>query len=151
MKNRQVDVDEFLKQEKLAVVGVSRNKKKFGNQVFHNLMKKGYKAFAVNANAESIDGQPCYPDLKSLPEAVGGAVLVVPPAQTEKVVKEAKEAGITRIWMQLGSVSDEAVAFCRENDMLVVRNECIFMFPPLLEGFHKIHWWLWKIFGKLPQ
>lgn len=151
MKNRQTDIDEFLKQEKLAVVGVSRNKKKFGNMVFHKLLQAGYSVFAVNANADTIDGQPCYPDLKSLPEPVGGAILVVPPTETEKVVREAKEAGISRIWMQLGSTSDDAVDFCRENEMLVVRNECIFMFPPLVEGFHKFHRWLWKVFGKLPR
>lgn len=148
---KKVDVDEFLNQEKLAVVGVSRKKSKFGNAIFRELKKKGFDVYPINAHADTIEGEKCYPDLKSLPETVGGAVIVVPPAQTEQVVKDAKDAGIPRVWMQQGAQSDAAIAFCKENNISVVAKECILMFVEPVESIHKFHRWLWKIFGKLPK
>jgi len=51
----------------------------------------------------------------------------VPPEQTEVVVKEAADAGISRVWMQQGSESDAATAYCRSRGMTVVSGQCILM------------------------
>jgi hypothetical protein len=150
-KTRKTDVDDFLVQEKLAVVGASRSRNKFGNTVFRELKKKGYRVFPVNNQAETLEGEPCYPDLKSLPEPVGGVIVVVPSQRTPQVVKEAKEAGITRVWLQYGANSKEAVQFCLDNNMTVVANECILMFIEPVNSVHKFHRWLWKLFGKYPR
>ena len=150
-KTRKSDIDDFLSQKKLAVVGVSRKKEKFGNTIFRELKKKEYRVFPVNVNTHTVEGVSCYPDLKSLPESVGGAVIVVPPEKTEQVVQDAKEAGITRIWMQSGAHSDTAVNFCKENNMTVVANECILMFAEPVGFWHKIHRGIWKLFGLYPK
>ncbi|MCP5104255.1 MAG: CoA-binding protein [bacterium] len=138
-------------QKKLAVVGVSRKKSKFGSVIFRELKQRDYGVFPINAYADTIEGEKCYPDLKSLPEPVDGAVIVVPPAETEKVVKDAAEAGISRVWIQQGAHSDAAVAFCKKNNIAVVSKECILMFADPTAHIHKFHRWLWKIFGKLPK
>jgi len=63
-----VNVDDFLAQKTMAVVGVSRGGKKFGNAILKDLKQKGYRVFPVNPHAASIDGERCYPDLmESLP------------------------------------------------------------------------------------
>jgi uncharacterized protein len=149
--NRKADIDDFLALKKLAVVGVSRKKGKFGNAVFKELKKREYTVYPINAHADSVEGEKCYPDLNSLPEPVQGVVTVIPPAKTEQVVKDAAEAGITHLWMQMGSQSESAVNFCKENHISVVANECIFMFAEPVTSIHKFHRWLNKIFGKLPQ
>ncbi len=118
-------VDGFLAEKSLAVVGVSRGSGKFGNAVARTLRMKGYRVFAINPRADEIDGEPCYPNLASLPEPVGGVVMVVPPAVTEKVVGEAVRAGIRRAWMQPGAESPEAIELCVKNDISVVYQECI--------------------------
>ncbi|UCD23854.1 MAG: CoA-binding protein, partial [Gemmatimonadota bacterium] len=79
-------VEEFLNQRTLAVVGVSRSGKKFGNGASRELRKKGYRIIPVHPEAETIDGERCYGSLSELPEQVGGVLLVVPPHETEKVV-----------------------------------------------------------------
>jgi len=89
-------VDDFLSQSVLAVAGVSKNKKKFGNTIFRELKDKGYRLFPVNPNADTIDGEQCFNSLKELPEEVGGVIIVTPPAETEKVVSDAAAAGIRR-------------------------------------------------------
>jgi predicted CoA-binding protein len=147
----KADIEDFLAQKTLAVVGVSRKSQKFGNAIYKELKKKGYRVFPVNANAETVEGEPCYHDLKSLPEPVGGVVIVVPPAQTEVVVKDAQEAGICRVWIQQGAQSEAALAFCKENNITVVYKMCILMFLEPVAGVHKFHRWILKIFGKLPS
>ena len=108
-------IDEFLASKKLAVVGVSRSGNKFGNTVFRELKAKGYTVYPVNPNANEVEGEKCFPDIKSLPDKVDGAVVVVPLNESEKVVRSAALAGIKNIWLQQGSGSNEAINFCRDN------------------------------------
>ena len=149
--NAKKDVDEFLAQKNIAVVGVSRKKTKFGNAIYRELKQKGYNVYPVNPNMNSLDGDTCYPDLLSISSNVDAVVINVPPAQTEKVVREANEAGIKKVWLQQGSQSDEAVKYCEENGIDCVSNECILMFVQPSALIHRAHKWVWSVLGKLPQ
>lgn len=144
-------VDEFLSAKSLAVVGVSRNPKKFGSLAFRELKTRGFQVFAVNRNMDEIDGSPCYPTLQSLPEKVEGVVIVVPPQQTENVVREAEGAGIKRVWMQQGAESDSAIQYCHEHNITEVHGECILMFAGAVKSFHRVHRGFKWLFGKLPK
>ena len=148
--NPKAAVDDFLAQRSLAVVGVSRGGKKFGNTAYRELKAKGYQLFPVHPEAEVLEGDKCYPSLSSLPELVGGVLVVVPPAQTEQVVRDATAANIPRVWLQQGAGSEAAVRFCEEHDISVVAGECILMFAEPVGFLHKPHRWVWKLLGKLP-
>lgn len=144
-------VDDFLSARRLAVVGVSRDPKKFGNLAFRELRARGFEVFAVNPNVEEIDGFPCYPNLQSLPEKVDGVVIVVPPQQTENIARDAAGAGIQRVWMQQGAESDVAIRYCREHNMTEVHGECILMFAGAVKSFHRVHRGLNWLLGRLPK
>lgn len=59
---------EFLAAKRVAVTGVSRDAKGHGsNVVYQRLRQRGYEVFAVNPNAETVEGDTAYPDLKSIP------------------------------------------------------------------------------------
>ncbi len=150
MTNRELIVD-FLSQRKLAVVGMSRSKGKFGNAVFKDLASKGYELFPVHPETDVIDGARCWKDLSSLPELVGGVVIVVPPPETEKVVREALAAGIKRIWMQQGAESAAAVRYCEENGISCVQRQCVMMHAQPIRSIHLVHRWFSGLFGKLPK
>lgn len=151
MMNPKSSVDAFLTQRKIAIAGVSRSGKKFGNNIFKELKSKGYTVYGVNPNGGTIDGETLYKGFGELPEPVGGTVIVVNPRETEKTVKDAVEAGIKNIWIQQGAESDRAIDFCRTNNVNVVSGECIMMFAEPLASFHKIHRWIWKLVGKYPR
>jgi predicted CoA-binding protein len=108
-----------------AVVGASRNPKKYGYQVYKDLKNAGYEVYAVNLNAEEILGDKCYPNLENLPVKPEVVDVVVPPKVTEEVVKACKGLGITRVWMQPGSESGKAIKFCEENSIDVVYGVCV--------------------------
>ncbi len=144
-------IDDFLAQRTLAIVGVSRKTEKFGCTVYRELKAKGYKVFPVNPHAEEVLGDRCYPNLGALPEPVGGVVIVVPPAETERVVQDAAAAQIRRVWMQQGAESEAALRFCKDNGISAVSGECIMMFAQPVGFGHGLHRWVWGLLGKLPQ
>ncbi len=142
-------VDGFLAQKTLAIAGVSRSGKGFGNAVLKDLTAKGYDMLPVHPEADEVGGVRAYPTLADLPDGIGGLILVVPPAQTEVLVRQAKDIGIDRVWMQQGAESADAVRFCEDNGIEAVHGECIMMFAQPT-GIHRFHRWLWGVFGKLP-
>jgi predicted CoA-binding protein len=144
-------VEDLIAQRTWAVVGASRDRKKFGNMVYRELKTKGYRLFPVNPNSQEIEGDLCYPSLKVLPEPVDAALIVTPPAQTESIVRDAAEAGIRRVWMQQGAESQAAVQFCQANGITVVHGECIMMFARDAGFGHRAHRWVWGVLGKLPK
>jgi predicted CoA-binding protein len=134
----------------MALAGVSRSGRGFGNAVLKDLSRKGYEVLPVHPEASEIGGVRCYPSLGDLPKQPGGLVLVVPPDQTEKLVREAHETGIGRVWMQQGAESEAAIRYCEQHDLDVVHGECIMMFAEP-KGIHRAHRWLRGVLGKLPQ
>lgn len=144
-------VDDFLSQRTMAVVGVSKKKNKFGSIACRELKAKGYTVFPVNPNIDDFEGDKCYHSLKELPEGAGGAVIVVPPAETGKVVREAAAAGIRRLWIQQGAESKDAINFCQENNIDVIHGHCILMFAAPTAFPHRAHRFIWRLLGKLPR
>jgi predicted CoA-binding protein len=151
MRTSKHSVESIINQKSFAVVGVSRNGKKFGNTIFDELKKKGRIVYQINRNSSEINGEKCYASINDLPEKPGAAIISINPKDTENAVREIAEAGIKNVWIQQGSKSDEAVMFCKENNINVVYDECILMFAEPVESIHKFHKFIWKIFGKLPN
>lgn len=139
------NVEAFLNEKVLAIVGVSRTGNKFGNNVVKELTPKGFKFFPIHHTAEEIQGVKCYRGFENLPEKVGGVIISVKPAETEKVVRQAVAAGIKKIWIQNGAESADAINYCEENDVLLVHKKCLLMFAEPTAFFHKLHRWIWSI------
>lgn len=121
---REELIDDFVGRKVWAVVGASENPAKYGNRVFRSLLRSGYTVYPVNPAGGELVGVSMYPRLASLPEMPEVVNLVVPPEVTEKIVREANELDLARIWMQPGAESEAAIEYCREHDMQVVYNAC---------------------------
>ena len=145
------EVNDFVAQKTLAMVGLSRNEKAFSANIFKELTAKGYRLLPVNPNATSISGQTCYRDLASLPEKVGGVLIVTPPGQTESVVRDAAQQGISRVWIQQGAATAAAEKLCQEHGLSAVSGKCIMMFAEPVGSIHGVHRWFAKVFGGLPR
>ena len=108
-------ISDFVGRRVWAVVGASQDQRKYGNRVYRSMRDAGYTVYPVNPRGGELEGARVYPSLADLPQAPEVIDLVVPPSATEKVVKEAHELGLTRIWMQPGAESETAIAYCREH------------------------------------
>jgi uncharacterized protein len=142
-------IDEFKSQQIIAVVGASNDPKKFGNIVLRELKERRYKVFAVNPNAQQVDGQPSYPNLKALPEKPTGVVFVVHPDQTALAAPDVVELGIPWVWMQPGAQSQEAIDLCSKKGVNVIHGDCILMFLDNGALHHRLHRFFKKTFGNL--
>jgi hypothetical protein len=147
---KKVDVDEFVAQPALALVGVSRTGKKFSNITMKELRAKGYKVYPVNRNGGEVEGEKIYSRLQDLPEMVGAALVMVNPADAEAAVREAAACGIPRVWLQQGSETPAAIKAASENQMQVVSGECILMFAGK-NPFHGVHKFVNRVIGRLPN
>ena len=117
-------IHDFVNRRTWAVVGATNNPHKYGNKILRDLRRAGYIVYAVNLREKQIDGQPAYPSLAALPEKPEVVDFVVPPSQTERVVRECRALGLTRVWMQPGAESAEAIQYCRDNGIQVIHDAC---------------------------
>lgn len=113
-------IQDFLAGSVYAVAGASTDRAKYGNKVLRCYLQHGRRAFAVNPKDKEVEGVPCVPNLAALPERVHGLSIITPPPVTEKLVEDAHQAGITRIWMQPGAESPRAIERCRELGLALV-------------------------------
>jgi uncharacterized protein len=143
-------INEFIASEPIAMVGVSRDPKKFGFAVFRELREKGLNVIPVNPHGGEIHQAQVYPDLKSLPSGVKGLIVVTPAAATAGVVKEARELGYKQIWIQQKSESKEAVAALAGSDINLITGQCILMYYKP-HSFHKFHAGIKRFFGGFPK
>ena len=147
-------IGKFTEDKNVALIGISTDKMKFGNQLLRELVKKGYTVFPVHPVIKEVNGIVCYSDVKSLPGYVTNLILVVNPVVTEQIVSQLNDTSIKRVWLHKGSgsgsSSDVAIATCRKNGIEVVYGLCPMMFLSP-SGMHSFHFWLRKKFGKLPE
>jgi uncharacterized protein len=119
-------MEHILNQNRFAVVGVSRDPEKYGYKVFKSLKAAGRTAFAVNPNADQIDGDPCYPTLDNIPGEVDVLVAVTPPDITNEILPLAGRLQIPFCWMQPGSFNEASINLARAHAMQVVADgSCI--------------------------
>ncbi|MBI5878237.1 MAG: CoA-binding protein [Chloroflexi bacterium] len=117
-------IRDFVNRRTWALVGATGNPRKFGNKILRDLRRAGYIVYAVNTKETIIEGEPAYPSLADLPVVPEVIDIVVPPAQTEMVVRQCRELGFTRIWMQPGAESSAAIAYCEANGLQLVHDAC---------------------------
>ena len=120
-------INEFIAQKRFAIVGATNNTRKYGYQIFKNLRSRGYEVYPVNPRIKELEGITCYPSLADIPVKVNVVDFVVPPEVTETVLKECKRLRLNRIWLQPGSESEAAIAFCHENGLKVVYGVCVIL------------------------
>jgi predicted CoA-binding protein len=125
--NMQELIKDFMSQKRFAVVGATNNPQKYGNQIVKNLKSRGYEVYPVNPKLKDLEGLACYASLADIPVKVDVVDFVVPPEATQKVLKQCKELGLSRIWLQPGSENEAAISYCRENNLKVVHSVCVMM------------------------
>jgi uncharacterized protein len=146
---------EFLTRKRIAVTGVSRTPGDHGsNIVYKRLRERGYQVFAVNPNADEVEGDACYHDLKSIPGGIEAVVIGTRPETAEDTMRECAELGITHVWMHRafgsGSVSEAAADYGRQHGIQVIDGGCPLMFAPTSDPGHRAMRFICALTGKVP-
>ena len=147
---------EFLANKRIAVTGVSRKPENHGsNVVYKRLRERGYQVFAVNPNADEVEGDPSYHNLQSIPGGVDAVVIGTRPEIAEETMRECAELGIKNVWMHrgpgAGSVSEAATGYGRERGITVIDGGCPCMFDPTADLGHKAMRLIFTLNGHVPK
>ena len=147
---------EFLAHRRIAVTGVSRSPANHGgNVVYKRLRERGYQVFAVNPNADQVEGDPAYDDLRSIPGGVEAVVIATRPELAEDTVRECADLGIKHVWMHRsfgeGSVSEAATNYGRARGIAVIDGGCPCMFDPTADIGHKAMRIVFTLNGHVPR
>ena len=137
------------------VTGVRQRDGHGGNVVYWRLRDRGYEVFAVNPNADEIEGDPCYHDLRSIPGGVEAVVIATRPEIAEDTMRECAELGIGHVWMHRGpgsgSVSEAAADYGRKHGIAVIGGGCPCMFGATADLGHKLMRLVFTLNGNVPK
>jgi len=151
MKTTRETIVRFLEPKKLAVAGVSRDPKKFGNMVYKELKAGGFDVYPINPKIDQVYGDKCYNAVSALPADVRHLLVLTPKALTLATVQEAVAKGIDNFWIQQHSENREVLDWLKDKPVKLVARECIFMWLEPVKSIHKFHRTIRKIFGFLPN
>ena len=118
--------------ETIAVVGCSAQPTRTSHKIARYMQARGYRIVPVNPSYDEVLGEPCYPDLPSVPAPLTIDIVNIfrAPKHTADMVRTAitrtEETGERPVlWTQLGVSSPEAEEVAAEAGLPYVRNRCI--------------------------
>lgn len=98
---------------RVAVVGASNDRRKFGNKAVRAFRHRGFEVVPVNPREATIEGLPCYPSVLAVPGQIDLATLYVQPAVGESILGDLAAKGIREVWVNPGAESAALLARAR--------------------------------------
>jgi predicted CoA-binding protein len=149
------EIDQFLAEKRVGVVGVSRNAGKFSNKVYQKLKGCGYDAHPVHPSMESLEGDMCVPSVHQLPSEVRTLMVIASPNVCTKVLSDVSGTCINRIWLFTGKKNqpdiEEEIRRLSDAGVSVISGFCPFMFLEPVDSVHSIHRFFVRLVGKYPK
>ncbi|MBI3861412.1 MAG: CoA-binding protein [Planctomycetia bacterium] len=106
----------------VAILGASRDRRKYGNKSVRAHRQQGYEVFPVNPHADEIEGLKAYPDLASVPGGPLDRISVyLPPDVAIGLLEEIQSRGAKEVWFNPGSDSPALVARAEALGLDIIR------------------------------
>ena len=109
----------------LAIIGATDHPGKYGGIIYRDMKRKGFPVFAVNPYRQAVDGDPCWPSIKAVPETPTIAVFVVPAKRGLEVLRDCAEAGVRNVWLQPGASSPDLEHALDAGDFNWISDACV--------------------------
>jgi predicted CoA-binding protein len=93
----------------VAVLGASRDRRKYGNKAVRAYVESGYRVYPVNPKEQTIEGLKAYPTLDKIDEPIDFVSLYVPPAVGLQLLPAIAAKKPKEVWLNPGSESDELI------------------------------------------
>jgi predicted CoA-binding protein len=109
---------------RIAIVGASNARDKYGNIILRNLRSKGFTVLPVNPKEAEVEGETSYSALDQVPEPIHIVNFVVPPEISYSIVKVSDASRYGVLWFQPGSY-DARVLAAAASFRYVIAGPCI--------------------------
>lgn len=141
------ECEKFWDADVYAVIGASA-RKPFPKLTHNALKDRGKTVFAVDATADTVEGDTAYDDIATLPQKPQAVVMELPKEETAAWVTKVADAGVDSIWIHQMTETPEALEQAQRHGMKVITGHCAVMYN--LPGFsmHAPHRWIWKLLKK---
>lgn len=130
-----INLNNFFKPKRVAVIGVSENPSKVGHVIFKNILDGGFRGevIPVNPNMKKIFNRKVYRSVKDIPGKIDLAVISIPAKIVMQIVKECKESGIKDVLIVTagfretgnGDLEDKLKAYLDKNKMRCIGVNCL--------------------------
>jgi hypothetical protein len=154
MSSLPAQVVAFLDKKQIAVVGVSRDPQQPANAIYRRLKSTGHQVYAVNPRTAQAEGDSCFPNLQSIPAPVEAVMIVTPPQESLKIVRDCQALGIRQVWFHRsfgdGSVSEEAIRECEQNNIDCLVGGCPMMYCGNVDFGHRCMKWILNLQHRVP-
>ena len=144
-------IEQFTAHKTYALIGASKSKNKFGNEIFKELVKKGLTVYQIHKSEPELNNAATFSNLAKLPQKTDALIVVAKPENGVEIVNDAINNGIKYIWFQQGSTNSEAIKLANEHNITTIYGKCILMFMPPVTSIHKFHGTIVKLFNKYPK
>ena len=155
MKQKMSEVNAFLENKRLAIVGMSRDEKELSRHLLKAFGERGYDVVPVNPAADEIDGYPVSHSIREIDPPVNAALLMLSGDKAEQAALDAVAAGVKNLWIYgvtgPREIDKALLSSLQEKGTNVVAGYCPFMFLEGVETGHKVHAWIWKAVGLMPK
>lgn len=141
-------INSFIEEKKLALIGISSKKEKFGNVVLKELKEKGFEIYPVGTNISEFEGSKVYNKVEDLPTGINYALISVGKEKTESVLNDLIKKDIKNIWFLRGSYDQKFETLLKESNCKYIINKCILMYAEPVKSIHAFHKFLANLFGK---
>ena len=107
--------------KRVAVIGASRDKEKFGNKAVRAFCDRGYVVVPINPDQTSVEGLKCYPSVLAVPDPIDLATVYVPAGGGQRVIREIAEKKIEEVWLNPGADDPDLVEFAEALGLRVIK------------------------------
>ena len=104
----------------VAVVGASRDRRKFGNKALRAFRDAGHTVIPINPDEAEIEGVPAYASVLDVPGPIDMATVYVQPETAMRLLDEFERKGIPEIWLNPGADEDDVLAEARRRRLNVI-------------------------------
>ncbi|MGQ9759950.1 MAG: acetate--CoA ligase family protein [Candidatus Methanomethylicaceae archaeon] len=122
----------------IAVIGASKNPKKIGYELVHNIIMGGYegKLYLVNPEGAEVMGLQSYTSIKLIPDEIDLCVVAVPAVYVPEILEECGEKGVKAV-IVISSGFKEVGNIELENKVLsIVKKYGMLMLGPNVFGLY---------------
>ena len=114
------------KYKSIAMVGVSKDRKKTSTIVMKYMQDYGFKVYPVNPSAkgEKILGEEVYANILEINKSVDIVDVFRPSSEAYGIAEEAVKIGAKVLWLQLGIRDENAKKLVEDNKIEYIENKC---------------------------
>jgi uncharacterized protein len=92
---------------RVAIIGASSNRQKYGNKAVRSYVAQGYEVIPINPHEPEVEGLKAYARVTDVPGDVERALLYVPPRVGVRVLDDLAAKGVKEVYVNPGAESDE--------------------------------------------